>query len=76
MVSINRLTEMVMNIGGKSLNIKHVLGPLGVRGRNSDNRLLMERLGWQPSAPLSEGLEKTYRWVEAQVKAATVELLL
>ncbi len=70
MVTINRLTEMVMNIAGKNLDIKHVSGPLGVRGRNSDNRLLMERLGWQPSAPLSEGLQNTYRWVDEQVKAA------
>ena len=67
MVSINRLAEMIMGIAGKKLSIKHIQGPLGVRGRNSDNRLLEEKLGWKPSAPLMTGLEKTYRWIETMV---------
>jgi nucleoside-diphosphate-sugar epimerase len=67
MVSINQLAELIMQIAGKNLTIKHIPGPLGVRGRNSDNRLIAEKLGWKPSRPLREGLEKTYRWIQEQV---------
>ena len=67
MVSINQLAEMVMQIAGKKLTIKHIAGPLGVRGRNSDNRVIDQKLSWKPSRPLREGLEKTYRWIERQV---------
>jgi GDP-D-mannose 3', 5'-epimerase len=67
MVSINQLAEMVMSIAGKKLSIRHTPGPLGVRGRNSDNRLILERLAWKPGRPLREGLETTYSWIEAQV---------
>ena len=67
MVTINRLAGMIMEIAGKKLSIKHIKGPLGVRGRNSDNRLIGEKLGWKPSAPLSEGLKKTYGWIEKMV---------
>ena len=70
MVTINQLARTVMEIAGKKQSIKHVPGPLGVRGRNSDNRLIQEKLGWKPSLPLVEGLRKTYAWIEAQVKAA------
>lgn len=69
MVTINQLAELAMSIAGKKLSIKHIPGPLGVRGRNSDNRLIQEKLGWKPSQPLRAGMETTYRWVEAQVKA-------
>ena len=68
MISINELAKLVMSIAGKSLDIQHIEGPLGVRGRNSDNRLIMERLGWQPTAPLKDGLKTTYEWVAAQVE--------
>jgi GDP-D-mannose 3', 5'-epimerase len=68
MVTINQLAELVMHVAGKRLRIRHIKGPLGVRGRNSDNRLILEKLGWQPSRPLREGLEKTYAWVAAQVE--------
>lgn len=68
MVTINQLAEMVMEIAGKKLNIKHIDGPTGVRGRSSDNRLIKEKLGWAPSMPLKEGLKKTYAWIEDQVK--------
>jgi GDP-D-mannose 3',5'-epimerase len=70
MVTIDQLAYMVMEIAGKKLAIKHIPGPLGVRGRNSDNRLIREKLGWAPSRPLREGLEKTYQWIEAQVKSS------
>jgi len=68
MVSINKLAEMIMKIANKKLSIKHIPGPLGVRGRNSDNRLINEKLGWKPAAPLRQGLEKTYKWIVEQVK--------
>jgi GDP-D-mannose 3',5'-epimerase len=67
MVSINKLAEIVMEIAGKKLTIKHIDGPLGVRGRNSDNKLIKEKLGWGPSLPLRNGLEKTYAWIRKQV---------
>src|SRR5271155_3693074 len=55
MVTINRLAEVIMEAAGKKLAIRHIPGPLGVRGRNSDNRLIRERIGWEPSQPLREG---------------------
>lgn len=67
MVTINQLAEITMNIAGKRLSIKHVRGPLGVRGRNSDNKLIKEKLGWAPTARLEDGLKKTYKWIEQQV---------
>jgi len=68
MVSINRLAEMIMEIAGKTVPVKHIPGPLGVRGRNSHNALIQEKLGWSPKEPLKEGLAKTYPWIDAQVK--------
>ena len=68
MVTINRLAEMVMGIAGKKLGVRHISGPLGVRGRNSDNHLIRAKLGWAPSRPLREGLEKTYAWISKQVE--------
>lgn len=67
MISINQLAEIVLNIAGKTAAINHIQGPLGVRGRNSDNRLMLEKLGWTPSLPLHEGLAKTYKWIHQQV---------
>jgi nucleoside-diphosphate-sugar epimerase len=67
MITINNLAKMAMEIAGKKLSIKHIEGPLGVRGRNSDNRLIEEKLGWAPSRPLREGMEKTYLWIADQV---------
>ncbi len=68
MVTINQLAEMIMTIAGKRLTINHIPGPLGVRGRNSDNKLIQEKLGWEPSEPLVKGLEKTYAWIAQQVE--------
>jgi nucleoside-diphosphate-sugar epimerase len=67
MVTINQLAEMIMDIAGKRLRIRHLEGPLGVRGRNSDNRLIREKLGWAPERPLREGMEKTWAWIAAQI---------
>lgn len=68
MVTINQLVDLVSDIAGKSLRKNHIPGPLGVRGRNSDNRLIAEKLSWKPSATLRSGLERTYEWVEAQYR--------
>lgn len=71
MVTIDQLTSLVMEIAGKKLGLRHVPGPLGVKGRNSDNRLIYEKLSWKPSQPLRVGLEKTYGWIEEQVRKLT-----
>ena len=68
MVTINQLVDIVADIAGKTIGRNHIPGPLGVRGRNSDNRLIGEKLGWKPSEPLKKGLEKTYAWIEAQTR--------
>jgi nucleoside-diphosphate-sugar epimerase len=70
MVTINRLAEIIMEIAGKKLSIKHIPGPLGVRGRNSDNHLMEEKLGWAPSMTLKEGLAKSYPWIKDLVDQA------
>jgi GDP-D-mannose 3',5'-epimerase len=77
MVTINQMAAMVMELAGKQLAIRHIPGPLGVRGRNSDNRLIRQKLGWAPSASLQDGLRKTYSWIAEQVQAVqqTPELL-
>ena len=67
LISINDLAKMIMTLVGKTLHIKHIDGPLGVRGRTSDNRLIKEKLGWQPSMNLREGLKKTYPWILGQL---------
>ncbi len=67
MVSINQLAKIAMAVAGKKQTIKHIDGPLGVRGRNSDNNLIKEQLGWAPSMPLKDGIEKTYSWISKQV---------
>ena len=67
MVSIDLLVDMVAEIAGKTLGKSHIDGPTGVRGRNSDNRLIREKLGWSPSAPLHAGLSSTYEWIARQV---------
>jgi GDP-D-mannose 3', 5'-epimerase len=69
MVTINQLAAMVMDIAGKPLRIKHIPGPLGVRGRNSDNALIQQKLGWAPSNSLRSGMEKTWAWISQQVAA-------
>jgi nucleoside-diphosphate-sugar epimerase len=67
MVTINALAELAASIAGKTLTLNHIDGPLGVRGRNSDNRLIEKRLGWRPTQPLRVGIEKTYAWISEQV---------
>jgi GDP-D-mannose 3', 5'-epimerase len=67
MVTINQLVEMVATIAGKSVRKRHIKGPTGVRGRNSDNRLIRAKLNWSPSTELVNGLRPTYEWIRAQV---------
>jgi nucleoside-diphosphate-sugar epimerase len=67
MVTVNELAQHVINISGKNITIKNTDGPTGVRGRNSDNKLIQEKLGWSPSYPLYDGLTKTYKWISKQV---------
>jgi GDP-D-mannose 3', 5'-epimerase len=67
MVTINQLVDLVADIAGKRIGKRQVPGPQGVRGRNSDNRLIREKLNWEPSRSLRTGLEPTYRWIEQQV---------
>lgn len=67
MIAMNDLARMVIDLSGKTLSIRNVPGPEGVRGRNSDNRLIRERLGWAPNAPLRDGMEQTYAWISKQV---------
>jgi len=80
MVTINQLAQMAIDISGKSIQIQNLEGkdfeakygfkcPVGVRGRNSDNKLYKSKMGWEPSQPLKEGMKLTYQWINAQVKA-------
>jgi GDP-D-mannose 3', 5'-epimerase len=69
MISINNLAHLVADIAGNSIKISNIPGPEGVRGRNSDNRLMGEKIGWVPSQPLRQGISETYKWIEQQVKA-------
>jgi nucleoside-diphosphate-sugar epimerase len=68
MVTINKLVEMVASISNKKITKKHISGPQGVRGRNSDNNLIKKHLSWTPTKSLKWGLEKTYSWILAEVK--------
>lgn len=69
LVTINQLADMIATIAGIRIVKKHVPGPQGVRGRNSDNTRLREVLGWEPEISLEEGLSRTYTWIEDQVRA-------
>tara|TARA_R110000868_G_scaffold5867_5_gene34226 strand:- start:4263 stop:5291 length:1029 start_codon:yes stop_codon:yes gene_type:complete len=66
MITINNLAKMVIDISEKNVKINNVKGPVGVMGRNSDNKLYKEKIGWEPSQPLFVGIEKTYKWIETQ----------
>jgi len=66
-ITINDFTKMVIAISGKNILIKNIPGPTGVRGRNSDNVLIKEKLGWAPSQPLRSGVKQTYRWIKEQI---------
>ena len=69
MVTINQLSDIISDIAGIKISRKHIPGPQGVRGRNSDNTKLKQILNWEPQVSLEEGLEKTYRWIEKQIES-------
>lgn len=73
MVTINELADMVAQIGGVEIEKKHIDGPQGVRGRNSDNTLLRDTLKWEPAISLEEGLATTYAWIEEQVRESLAQ---
>ena len=84
MVTINQLAKMAIEIAEKDITIKNIEGeefvkkygfkcPLGVKGRNSDNKLYREKIGWEVSQPLSVGLKKTYQWIKSQVDKKQLE---
>lgn len=68
MISINNLALMAADIAGKKISIKHIPGPTGVRGRNSENTLIKQKLDWAPGQTLRAGMEKTFAWINTQVE--------
>ena len=73
MIAINDFAQMAIDISGKDVTIKNIQGPEGVRGRNSDNALFQEKLGWSPSQPLLEGMVNTYMWIASQIEGVEFE---
>jgi len=67
MISINDLANMIIEISGKKLTLNNINGPTGVRGRNSDNQLFFDNIGWKPNSKLKDGIEKTFYWINNQV---------
>lgn len=74
MVSINKLVKIVEKISGVKVKTNHIDGPLGVRGRNSDNDLIFKKLNWKPSKSLESGIQKTYEWISSQIKNQKVQM--
>lgn len=70
MITIDNLALLIADVAGKSVELRHIAGPQGVRGRTSHNALIEERIGWRPTAPLRDGIEQTYAWVATQVRSA------
>ena len=73
---MNDMMETIKTFDGKKLPIRHIPGPEGVRGRNSDNALILEKLGWEPTIRLADGLKITYFWVKGQLEEVSAMLLL
>ena len=70
MISIDAFVDMIASIAGKKVDKRHISGPTGVRGRNSDNRLIEQKLGWRPTQPLKTGIAKTYEWILGEAQKA------
>lgn len=68
MISINDLVFLIAKIAGKKITIKNIPGPMGVMGRNSDNRLILEKFNWSPDEDLESGIAKTYEWIREQIR--------
>lgn len=73
MISINNLVYLIASLVNKSVNIKNVPGPMGVMGRNSDNRLIREKLNWAPKEDLEQGIQKTYNWIVEQLNSGKTD---
>merc|ERR1739844_798009 len=73
MVDMIEFAKIAMSYENKNLPIKHIDGPMGVRGRNSNNVLIQEKLGWQPSIKIEEGLKKTYFWIKGEIEREASE---
>ncbi len=73
MISINNLVYLIANLVNKSVNIKNIPGPMGVMGRNSDNRLIREKLNWAPTEDLEQGIQKTYNWIIEQINSGKTD---
>lgn len=73
MISINDFAKMIIGISGKNISIKNIEGPEGVRGRNSDNDLIEEKLGWKPTQTLEEGIRITYDWIKGNVDSGETD---
>lgn len=67
MISINDLVLLIADIAGKHITINNIVGPTGVMGRNSDNQLINQLIGWQPNEDLETGLVKAYAWIKQQI---------
>ena len=74
MVSINNFALLIASIENKDIVISHIDGPIGVAGRNSDNTLIQEKLGWKPSQPLMVGITKTYFWIKEQIRLSDIAI--
>jgi nucleoside-diphosphate-sugar epimerase len=74
MVTINQLVNLVSTIANKRLRVTHIPGPIGVRGRNSDNELIWNELKWKPDFSLSQGIELTLPWIEEQILASKIKI--
>ena len=73
MVTINQLVDIAANVSNKTIEKKHIDGPLGVRGRNSNNDLIREKLDWDYSMSLEEGIRKTYSWIKRQITLLEID---
>jgi GDP-D-mannose 3',5'-epimerase len=72
MISINDFAKMIIEISGKNVSIHNIPGPEGVRGRNSDNALIQQKLGWAPSIPLKQGVTETFNWIVGEIEKSQV----
>ena len=76
MISMDDLVHLIESVAEYSIEVKHIPGPEGVRGRNSDNTLLRKTLNWEPAISLEEGIEHTYLWIEDQIRNEVIEKLV
>ncbi len=75
MIDMNGFAKLAMSFEGKKLPIVHIKGPEGVRGRNSDNTMIRERIGWEPQISIKDGLRKTHAWIKGQIEKEKVQVI-